>query len=186
MLINISTWLQKTSKNGWLVLASFVLNMLFMGLVMPYAGAILALAVGNGTGPLDLRFFYTPQEALAAVEAYGESGRAIYRIIELSADVIYPLVYTLAYGLLISWFFQRGFAAGSPWQRANLLPVFALFFDLLENAAIVILLSVFPSAPFFLAALAALFTLLKWVFAFGSIFCLLIGLLAWLVSKFKK
>lgn len=185
MLLKISDWLNKTSTNGWLVLGAFALNLVFMFGVMPYAGAILALAVGNGTGPLDLEFFYTPEQALAAVDAYGETGRSVYRLIQLTADLFYPLAYGLGYGLAISWFFQRAFAPGSWLQRVNLLLVGAVLFDYLENTAVVTLLSLNPP-PYFAALLASIFTPIKWAFAIPGILAVVVGLAAWGIGKLKK
>lgn len=185
MLKRISEWLHTISKNGWLALGAFALNLVFMMGVMPYAGAILAMAAGNGAGPLDLEFFYTPEQALAAVDAYGETGRVVYRTIELTADVLYPLAYGLAYSLAISWFFQRAFPTESRLQRINLLPIGAVLFDLLENAAIVTLLSVSPP-PYLAAILASIFTPLKWAFAISSILATVIGLAAWAIGKARK
>lgn len=186
MLIKMSDWFHKTSKKGWLVLLFVVLDVAFVAGVMPYMGAIMALAANNGTGPLDLNLFYTPEQAFAAINAYGETGRSVYRIIELTADIIYPVIYTLAFGLLISWLAARGFAADSRLQRLNLLPVGAWLFDLLENIGIVTLLSIYPSMPTALAAITAVFTSAKWLFAFGSILTILVSLGAWVIKAVRK
>jgi len=66
-----------------------------MGYIMPPAGGIMAFAANNHVTPLDLMFFYTPAKAFEMMDKYGEAGRAVYLKIELTADIIYPIIYTL-------------------------------------------------------------------------------------------
>lgn len=185
MLNTISEKFHKWTK-GWLVIVLLILEALFMGYVMPAAGGILALAANNSVLPLDLMFFYTPDQAFEMINKYGEAGRSVYRTIELTADIVYPIVYTLFYGLLISWLFQRAFKSNSKMQKLNVIPVGAWFFDLLENVGIVTMLSVFPSQPAILAWLTMIFGSLKWAFAIASILLSLYGLIRAAMNGFKK
>ncbi len=131
---------------GWRVIILFIADALMMGYVMPVAGAIMALSANNSVMPLDLMFFYTPQKAFEMIEKYGAAGRAIYMKIELSADILYPIIYTLFYALLISWLFQRGFKPDSPMQTWNVMPMGAWLFDLLENVGTVSMVSMYIPA----------------------------------------
>jgi hypothetical protein len=176
--------LKKYTK-GWLILALLALEVLFNAIILPNAQAILETASG-GTGPIDLQFFYTPEKAYTMVAAYGDAGRATYRTIELTIDILYPIVYTLFFSLLITWLFQRGFAADSKLQRLNVVPFGALLFDLLENTSIVAMLSLYPSTPTILAWLATIFTMLKWGFAGASILLVVAGLVMATRNRFKK
>ena len=106
--------------------------------------------------------------------------------IELTADIIYPIIYTLFFGLLISWLFQRAFRSDSPMQKYNMTPVGAWFFDLLENAGIVSMLATYPSQPAALAWLTMIVGSLKWLFAVGSIGLSLFGLVKAGMNGFKK
>jgi hypothetical protein len=106
--------------------------------------------------------------------------------IELSADIIYPIIYTLFYGLLISWLFQRAFKPDSRMQKWNVAPVGAWFFDLLENVGIVLMLGMYPSQPVFLALLTMLLGLLKWALAILSIGLALVGLVKAAMNRFRK
>lgn len=171
--------------NGWLVLVLVALDMFFMGFIMPLIGGLMK----DGTGlqqPLDLMFFSTPEKTFAMIESYGENTRAFYRNVELTVDIIYPIIYTLAFGLLISWLFQRGFKPDHKIQKWNVVPVFAWFFDLLENLGIVTLLSVWPSQPVALAWLMMVFTTVKWVFAIGSMLLMVVGLAMAAKNGFRK
>lgn len=184
MLTRISETLKKFA-NGWLVLLFFAGEMFFNAVVLPAQQAKIEAASG-GVGPIDLQFFYTPQKVYSMIAAYGDAMRADYRIFELTGDILYPIVYTLFFALLVTWLFQRGFAANSPMQKWNVVPLGAWLFDLLENLSIVAMLSVYPSTPAALAWVAAIFTAIKWLFAGATIVLILMGLVMALKNGFKK
>ena len=171
---------------GWRVLILLIAEALMMGYIMPVAAGIMAFAANASVLPLDLMFFYTPAEAFAMIEKYGEAGRDIYFKIDLTADIIYPIIYTLFYGFLLSWLFQRGFKPESKMQKFNVMPVGAFLFDLLENVGIVTMLSMYPSQPAAMAWLTMVFGSFKWLFAFASIGLALYGLVMALRNGFKK
>jgi hypothetical protein len=171
---------------SWRVLLLLIADVLMMGYIMPLAAGILAFAANNHVTPLDLMFFYTPAQAFAMIDKYGEAGRAIYLKIELTADIIYPIVYTLFYALLISWLFQRAFRPDSNMQKWNAMPVGAWLFDLLENVGIVSMLSVYPSKPALLAWLTMILGSIKWAFAFASVALVLVGLVKATMNGFRK
>lgn len=184
MLEKLSNLLHRYAK-GWLVFILFLLDAAFMGFVMPIIGALMKGDSG-GPGPIDLQIFYSPEKAYGMIASYGDYGRSFYRNVELSADIIYPIVYTLFFSLLITWLFQRGFPAGSSMQRLNVVPFGGWLFDLLENLGIVGMLSVYPSTPAFLAWLTALFTLVKWLFAGAGMLLVLVGVVMALKNGFKR
>ena len=175
-----------TWTTGWRVIVLLILDGLMMGYIMPLASAIMALAANNSVLPLDLMFFYTPAKAFAMIEKYAEAGRAVYLKIELTADILYPIIYTLFYGLLVSWLFQRAFKPGSKIQKYNVVPVGAWFFDLLENVGIVSMLVIYPSQPAALAWLTMIVGSLKWLFASASIGLVLFSLVKAAMNGFKK
>lgn len=183
MLQNISGKFYKWA-NGWVVLLFFVLDMFFGGFVMPLIGGLMK----SGTGleqPLDLMIFATPDKIFEMIGIYGDSTRMFYRNVELTADIIYPIVYLFAFGLLISWLFKRGYASNSSMRKYNTAPVFAFVFDMLENLNIVTLLSIFPSTPVILGWTLFVFTTIKWLFAGISILLILLGLVMAIKNKFK-
>jgi len=120
------------------------------------------------------------------VAAYGETGRASYRLFELTGDILYPIIYTLFFSLFITWLFQRGFAAESKMHRLNMVPFGAWLFDLLKNLGIVGMLSVYPSTPALLAWVSSNFTMIKWLFAGTSIILVVIGIVAAIAKAFKR
>lgn len=171
---------------GWRVIILMIADALMAGYIMPAAAAIMALAANNSVLPLDMMFFYTPERAFEMIEKYSEQGRSIYLRIELTADLIYPIIYTLFFGLLISWLFQRGFSPESRMQKWNAMPVGAWFFDLLENIGIVSMLTMHPSQPAALAWLTMILGTVKWAFALISIALVLVGLVRAIMNGFRK
>ncbi len=184
MLTRFSEALKKYT-NGWLILFFLASELLFNAVILPAQQARLEAASG-GVGPIDLNLFYTPAQVYSMVESYGAAGRAAYRAFELTGDILYPIVYTLFFSLLLTWLFQRGFAPDSPVQRLNILPLATWLFDLFENLGIVAMLSIFPSTPAWLAWTAASFTLLKWMSVAAIVLLLLLGLVMAIKNRFKR
>lgn len=167
---------------GWLILLLLVLEMFFAGFLMPLIQGMLQGGSG-GIAPLDLMIFAGPDEIFSMIARYGDV--TFYRNVELTVDILYPIVYTLFFSLAISWLFQRGFSPSNPVRRWNVLPLGAWFFDLLENLTIVALLSLYPMQPSALAWLLFVLTLVKFLFAGGSILLLLAGLVMAVKNRFQ-
>ncbi len=176
MLAKISQRLYQyaTGRN---VLIFFLLDALFMFGVMPMVGARLTALTG-GVGPLDLNLTYSGAQAIETLAAMGAEGRALYRNIEIMADFIYPVAYTVFFALLISWLFQKGLAAESRLRAWNVLPLGGFVFDVLENSSIILMINQFPAVSPALASVAGVFTLVKWLFAGGSMALAVVGLVA--------
>ena len=184
MLNTLSATLRKHAS-GWLVLVFFAGALLFNAVILPAQQAGLA-AISGGATPIDLEFFYTPGKVYSMVAAYGEAGRADYRTFVLTGDIIYPIVYTSFFALLITWLFRRGFAPHSSMQTLNVLPLGAWLFDLLENLGVAGMLSMYPSTPAGLARAAAICTLGKWLFVGACILLILTGIVMALRNGFKQ
>ena len=183
MLQNLSNKFYRWAK-GWLVLALLALDIFFAGFLMPLVGGLMQGGQGD-IQPLDLMFFATPDQTFGMIEKYGDAGRVFYRNVELTVDIVYPIVYLFAFGLLISWLFKRGFSPNSKMMKLNIIPFGAWFFDLLENLNIVTLLTIYPAKPTAFAWLLMVLTTIKWLFAFASIALILIGLVMAIRNGFK-
>jgi hypothetical protein len=170
---------------GWLVLIFFVLDAFFAGFLLPLIQGMMQGGDG-GIQPLDLMVLATPDKLFAMIEKYGDFGRPFYRNVELTVDIVYPIVYLFFFGLLISWLFQRAFASTSPMRKLNIMPLGMWFFDLLENITIVILLSLYPSQPLALGWLLTIVSTLKWFFAGASLLMIVVGLVMAVKNGFKK
>lgn len=159
-----------------------VVYILFPAVILPYAEAHIK-AYSGGIGPIDLRFTYTPAEVFAMVAAYGEAGRAFYRMIELTADIAYPITYTLFFGTILTAALRRAFPATSWVQQIPLIGWLTLLVDFAENSGIVVMLTQFPAQNETIALVTSMFTTTKWVLFGTTVVSLLISLVTIVASK---
>ena len=87
--------------NGRLVIALLLVYGFFAGYVMPLMAANMNAAAKQSVTPLDLMFFYSPQQAFEMMDRYGDAGRTSYLTIELTADIVYPIASALFFSLLL-------------------------------------------------------------------------------------
>jgi hypothetical protein len=170
-----SGWMNRVSK-GWVVLSSLAIFMLFMILVLPNQ-ASRAEADTRGADSPDMSLYYTAEDLYQMADEYGKDGRDTYIRARFTFDLICPLVYTIFLSTGISWLYHRYFAIDSIWQRANIAPVIGALFDYLENISTSVVMARYPSSTAVLDILAPIFTVLKWVFVFGSFSLLLMGVI---------
>jgi hypothetical protein len=184
MITTLSNTLKKYAK-GRFILVFLALMLLFGMVIVPTIQGKLEASSG-GAGPIDLLFSYTPEKAYSMIESFGDEGRALYRTFAMTGDVIYPVVYSIFFSLLITWLFQRSFASNSKLQMLNVIPLGAWLFDWLENINIVMMLSLYPSTPTTVAKLASICTTIKWSFGAVGVLLVLIGFVMALKNRFKK
>jgi len=184
MLMRLSSWLRRVSK-GWVALAGLLIFLLFTALVLPGQSQKAAKISGEAGSP-DTSFFYSPADLTRMAEAYGELGRQAYVQARFTFDLIFPIVYTFFLVTSISWVFAKGFPASSRWQLANLVPLLGMLCDYLENLTASFVMLRYPSPAGIAAALAPVFTLLKWSFIGLSFGLLVIGILAGLWKWGKR
>jgi len=184
MLKVLSNTLRKYAKSPFILLF-FLLLLLFQMVLVPMVQGKLEASSG-GTSLVDLLFSYSPETAYTMVGSYGDLGRALYITFTSTADMIYPVVYSIFFSLLLTWLLHRGFKSESKWQILNVIPFGAMIFDWLENANLLILLSQFPSRTSGVAEFSSICTTLKWGFGALSIFVVLLGFVKALSNGFKK
>lgn len=176
MLTRLSQWLRRVIT-GRVALVGLLIFLVFGATVLP-AQARKAEAASAGSGSPDVSLFYAPEDLTGMAEAYGETGRAEYVQARWTFDLAFPLVYGFFYLTAITWLFNKGFQPGSRWQLANLVPIGAVIFDVLENAATSIVMGMYPQGAPLAAALAPWFTLVKWILVGGSSVLLAVGVAA--------
>jgi hypothetical protein len=181
MLPKIHQW--ATGRNVLILIAA---DLLFMMSVMPIVGQKLAERAG-GAGPIDLEIpTYTVDRAYELLNTYGAAGRQFYKTIELTIDLIYPLLYGFAFALALAFLWSR-VAPGKRWAYyLPMLPLIGMGFDFLENIGIVTLLNYFPQRLTTVAQITSVFSLLKWSFAFPAIALVLIGFITWIIKSLQK
>lgn len=147
-------------SNGRIILALFVLNIIFPAVVFP-------LFQGDTANvPLDLQFSYSPEKAYQLLAQYSVQELKMYRILELTGDVIYPIVYGFFLSLLIFKFRKNSLLV--------LIPLLAIVADLFENTGIVILISSLPKQLNTVASITSIFSSLKWSLIVISILLIVI------------
>ncbi|MFC2026156.1 hypothetical protein ACFLUC_03075 [Chloroflexota bacterium] len=185
MINHFSDWLNKVS-NGWLVLLSLLVFILFTTLILPGQAADAEVS-SAGAGSPDLSFYYTPQTLYNMAEVYGEAGRTAYIKARFTFDLIWPLVYTFFLTISLSWLCAIAFPSNSLGQRLNLVPVLAMIFDYLENISGSLVMARYPHQTPVLDTLMPVFTMLKWILVSSSIILLVIGgitvLLHWITQS---
>jgi hypothetical protein len=137
----------------------------------------------NDAGVIDLQLHYSVDKLYEMVEAYGEDGRRFYITFSTTGDVVYPIVYSSLFSLIITLLYRRAFLAQSIMHRLPLLVYLTLVFDLIENACIITVMVSLPNKLTTIAQLSNMFTMAKWSMAGVSIILLLIGLI---VLPFKR
>jgi hypothetical protein len=170
----LSDWIRRVS-NGWVALSVLVVFLLFTVFVLPGQSSRTEADTGGGSSP-DMSFYYTADDLYQMAEAYGEEGRQAYVRARFTFDLIWPIVYMMFLCTGISWVYHRAFALSTLWQRANIVPVLGMLFDYLENISTSVVMIRYPRPTAGVDILAAVFTLVKWIFVNGSFVLLLIGM----------
>jgi hypothetical protein len=170
----------KRWANWKVITALAVLFLVFDFFVLP----ALASPGGKSLPVLDLRFWYTPQQAFDAISQYSPQARQASVITHLTVDVIYPLIYGLLLSLLLIVVFRE-----APPAQQNQFPLFpwrAVIADLLENIGLAAMFMLYPSQFLLLSWVTAVFTALKWLQIGFSILVLLVGILLLILRKWKR
>ena len=149
--------------------------LILFGLVI-IINVLLALSMSGNPDlkPLDLHLTYYAEKAYDLIGAYSESERKTYILVELTLDVIYPIVYALLFSFLL-------FMLHKDIQIAK-FPFVITILDFIENGGIVTLLVNYPNVLTGVANFTGIFTTLKWLVLILTLILILWGLF----KKFKK
>ena len=129
---------------------------------------------------LDLQSSYSPEKAYQLIESYGEEGRQYYVLIELTLDLVYPILSALFFSTLTIYFFRRVFPLSSFWQKLPLLGPIVMIIDYLENTSILVMLMSYPSRLDAVAQAANIFTVTKFALSGLELILILVGFIGWL------
>lgn len=170
----VSSWFYRVS--GWsLLLIAVLVFIFFMVVVLPNMAGQLGEITGVDLSP-DTSFIYSSADLYEMAEAYGEEGRAYYIYSRFTFDAAWPLAYVF-FLVVATSYLHRDYFSGSSWKLLNLLPLAGGIFDLLENSAASLVMYRYPLETPLVAALAPVFTFIKWVAIVLSFTVLVIGLL---------
>ena len=171
---------------NWKTIVILILIALPFNLVIfPMRSARLQELSGKSTPIIDVMFAYTPAQVYELVPAYGEQGRQLYAVTELTVDLAYPILYNSLLSLLMAIIFRSAFSSGSQWQKLPLLPLASWLADYVENVGITIMLVSYPQELDALAWITSLFSTVKWTVGGACVILIVIGLAVLLVKKLK-
>ena len=157
-------------------------NIIILLVLFLFANFVLIPAVYPKFETLDTKFSYSPREAYSLLSSYGEQGRKAYLVVELTLDIIYPLVSTFLFSLAILYTFQRAFPAKEGLHKLALIPFGILVADYLENACVATMLLSYPRELPILAQVSNIFTVIKFALTPFELL-VFIGLIGWFIQS---
>lgn len=168
----------------WWILVLLALFLFTNGYVFPTVASRIAEYAGIASfRPLDLTPAYSPDYAYASLASLGDDGRRLYAMVELTIDVVYPIVYALLFFLLARAMLARSLPAPRWLERAILLPFLPAALDIIENAFILALILEFPERHDGVARLASVITTSKLLSLIATLALLVFLLVRWVVVR---
>lgn len=175
---------KRSPRSRALLLALFAAIVVIDVVIFPWASRTMGIA-GVPFRPLDLRLSYSADEAYTVISSMTPEARWLYRTVEMSVDMIYPVIYAFFFFLLV----QRLIANTAPprWlERATSIPFAAMIFDWLENVGIIAMISKFPDGMERIAPVSSAMTTLKWVCFALTLALLFYSAIRWVISRFRR
>jgi hypothetical protein len=173
---------QKPFNFGLLVAA----YLLVAAVILPNVIQSIEELAGHSIEILDLQIFgYSPQRAFDILDNQGKEGREVYQVAELSADIVYPFIYSILFSSILFFFVKKANLIEKPYEKVIFLPFLTLILDWVENAFIVSILMNYDTRPTILVQIAGVFTVLKWL-SLGLVLLSFLGLLGVTLRKMKR
>lgn len=104
---------------------------------------------------LDTQIAYSPQKAYTILGEYTATERQTYLVAELTADLIYPILYALSLSFALFLVYKN--------ERLAQFPFWIIVFDYVENFGIASILIYFPHRLPALVHIASMATSIKWI-----------------------
>ena len=128
---------------------------------------------------------YSFEYANELLSVLGVDGRKAYLYKQLPLDFIYPGLFALSCGLLLTWLFLKSQNESSKIFYFIFVPMAAGLFDYLENIFIIHLLTSYPNISGISVSLASAMTIIKSGLTTTFFVLLIVGLVLFLRSKWK-
>lgn len=175
----------RVAKPKWLgILAALFVVATVLNVGKPYGIAKLNEITGDA-GVLD-EMFYSPEEGYAVLEAQDAEGRAFYRRLLLSTELIFPVIYRFFNAVLIAYLFSRWLPTASPWRYVSLLPLVGMVADYLENGLVLRMLGAYPEQLNTVATMAGTATMIKWGSNYADYTLMVVGLVGVVIQAIAK
>ncbi|MHA2045669.1 MAG: hypothetical protein ACXAAO_12840 [Candidatus Thorarchaeota archaeon] len=130
---------------------------------------------------LDMRFFYTFDDVTEYLTALGETGRTYY-LYQKIVDSFFPIGYGLGIALALGYLCKKS-DIKNPWHSIILIPIIAAIFDYIENILLTTQIVSFPTISETIVSVAAITTLIKWIFLLSAIGVLFVSVLLFAVKR---
>ncbi len=178
--MKITDWL--IQKSTFPVVLVFTIIFFTFGVLVLPKESVRMEAFSHGAASPDTSLFYSPAMLEDMAAQYGSQGRAAYLSARWTFDVIFPLIYGGFLLVCIGWLLKHLYSKNSKAQLLVLFPVAAVGFDYFENIATSIVMAAYPTRVPIVAAIAPIFTAIKWILVGGS-FLLLVALMSLLFYR---
>lgn len=166
-----------------MVIAAMVIYIAFNAGVMGWGTKHINALSGKKVQVLDLCFTgYSPEEVNGYLSEYSPSARSFAATFNVTADSLYPIVYTVVFSLVMAWVYKRRILANHRVGYLLLLPLFTMLVDFLENLHIIPMLRLYPEIPERIVIAGSILTTTKW----AMVWLMLAIILAGLVLKVLK
>ena len=155
-----------------------LLSALFPAVLFPAAG------IGNDR-PLDLYFSYSPDQAYEYLSGLGAKGRSAYARMELTTDLLFPVVYSLALIVALVMTARRALPPESRLQYLRFFPLLIVIADWCENLSLAAVIHAYPDQLDAVVTAASLFTSLKWVLLSLTVMMLFVASVLAVAMQFR-
>ena len=156
-------------SNWKIILPSSILFILFTLVIFPFYLTQLNKIANEKVLFLDGRLSYNYDQVNTLFNKMGREGRDVYHVMAGKIDMIYPIVYSIFFVLLLASLLKKIFSQKSKILLIALLPLIGMLFDYLENLNTLKLLNKFPNITTEQVAYGSQMTQIKWLFLIMSI-----------------
>jgi len=147
--------------SGKKVLFLFILTNLVYAFMLTFT-IPKVMAFSEGMKLLDMMPMGYDQEYINNLfEKLGQKGRDLYLYNQIPVDMIYPLLFSISYSLLIAYFLKKLNKLNSVFFFLCWLPIVAGISDYFENFGIITMLINYPEINSISAILTNIFTVIK-------------------------
>lgn len=135
--------------------------------------------------PLDLYFFYSPDQVHEHLAALGAEGRGAYISMALTSDLVFPVVYSMALSVALMLVLRKLLPPISRFRYLCLFPFLIVMADWCENLGLAMVTRAFPEQVDAIVHAASSFTSLKWMLIAVTVLMLLVAVTFWLARGIR-
>ncbi|WP_297427253.1 hypothetical protein [Clostridium sp.] len=183
-LLKLSNVMEKAATKKYILIFMFIMLAVGYMSMNNVTGTARLKEISNGTGTLDMKYYYNSKDAYSTLNLLGGTGRKFYAN-WLAMDFFVSLSTMILHSILISFFLKK-LDKFKKYGKVNLLPFIRGALDYIENFIIIIMLFNYPEEYTVAASVAGLVTSLKWILFVICIIIILILVLMTVIKSFKS